>query len=180
MNHMLSIIMATVVIYNLSIYYGTGVAVAFSAENRIGAIAKVGLVSTIGTLLMSVFCCFVKVPNIFRPLVGIVLAVLLWSLLCFVCVKISFLNEVVKYSGICMIDSALLAAYIHFSGNNYNVAESITAGIAIGAGFTIVSIIVGCLIEKINDKRIPKAFRGLPMLMIIFGLLAMAFEFFNL
>ncbi|HAL18006.1 MAG TPA: electron transport complex subunit RsxA [Spirochaetaceae bacterium] len=61
----------------------------------------------------------------------------------------------------------------------YDLLESFTASIAAGLGFTLVIILMSNIRERLELSDVPKAFRGLPIVFITAGLMALAFMGFD-
>lgn len=60
----------------------------------------------------------------------------------------------------------------------YNFAESIMNSLGISIGFTIAIIILAGIREKTEHNDIPKVFKGMPIVLISAGLMAIAFSGF--
>lgn len=57
----------------------------------------------------------------------------------------------------------------------YSILTSIVNGFAIAVGFTIAIIILAGIREKMEYNDVPEAFKGMPIVLIISGLMAIAF-----
>lgn len=61
----------------------------------------------------------------------------------------------------------------------YNLIEGVVNGLATSVGFTIAIVILAGIREKIEFNDIPKSFRGMPIVLITAGLMAIAFIGFS-
>ena len=61
----------------------------------------------------------------------------------------------------------------------YNFLFSITNGFATAVGFTIAIVILAGIREKIEYNDIPESFKGMPIVLITAGLMAIAFRGFS-
>ena len=59
--------------------------------------------------------------------------------------------------------------------NSYGILESVTNGIATAIGFTIAIVILAGIREKIEYNEVPAAFKGMPIVLVTAGLMAIAF-----
>ena len=58
---------------------------------------------------------------------------------------------------------------------NYGILQGIVNGFATAAGFTISIVILAGIREKMQYNDIPKSFRGMPIVLVTAGLMAIAF-----
>ncbi len=63
--------------------------------------------------------------------------------------------------------------------NEYSFAESVTFGLSAAIGFTVAILIFAGVRARLRFAEPPKAFRGIPLLLISAGLIAMAFSGFS-
>ena len=63
--------------------------------------------------------------------------------------------------------------------NDYNFAESVTAGIATAIGYTIAIVLLAGIRERINEADLPAPFRGAPIVLLSAALMAIAFMGFG-
>ena len=61
----------------------------------------------------------------------------------------------------------------------YNFAFSLLYGVTAGLGFTLAIILMAGIRERLDERFIPKAFRGFPTALITAGLMALAFMGFS-
>lgn len=58
---------------------------------------------------------------------------------------------------------------------SYGIVEGVVNGIATSVGFTISIVILAGLREKMEYNNVPKAFQGMPIVLLSAGLMAIAF-----
>ena len=63
--------------------------------------------------------------------------------------------------------------------NEYNILEGIICGFATAVGFTIAIVILAGLREKMEFNDVPESFKGMPMVLLTAGLMAIAFVGFS-
>ncbi len=63
--------------------------------------------------------------------------------------------------------------------NEYNLAQSVTAGVATAIGYTIAIVLLAGIRERINEEDLPAPFRGAPIVLLSAALMAIAFMGFG-
>ena len=63
--------------------------------------------------------------------------------------------------------------------DNYNILESTVAGIAAAIGFTLAIVLMAGLREKMEHNNVPKAFQGMPLVLLTAMLMSMSFFGFS-
>lgn len=74
---------------------------------------------------------------------------------------------------------AVLGVALNNVTAEYNFLESIVNGVGTAVGFTIAIVILAGLREKMEDNDIPAPFRGMPIVLLTAGLMAIAFMGFS-
>lgn len=74
---------------------------------------------------------------------------------------------------------AVLGVALTNAQKEYNLLYSTVNGFAVAVGFTIAIIIMAGIREKMEYNDIPKAFQGMPIVLITAGLMAIAFFGFS-
>ena len=59
--------------------------------------------------------------------------------------------------------------------NGYSLIESVVAGFGTAIGFTIAIIIMAGIRERIEDNDVPESFKGMPIVLLVAGLMSIAF-----
>jgi electron transport complex protein RnfA len=71
---------------------------------------------------------------------------------------------------------AVLGVLLLNASESYSLLESMVAALGAGVGFTLVMAVMSEIREKLEIANSPKAMKGLPLVFITAGLLAMAFS----
>lgn len=74
---------------------------------------------------------------------------------------------------------AVLGVAILLVQKEFNLAESVVFSAATALGFTLALVLFAGLREKLEITDVPKAFKGVPIALIVAGILAMAFMGFS-
>ena len=74
---------------------------------------------------------------------------------------------------------AVLGAALINIQNEYSFAASVTFGLAAAVGFTVAILIFAGVRARLRFAEPPRAFSGIPILLISAGLIAMAFSGFS-
>ena len=114
-----------------------------------------------------------------RPFIYIILIAALCAAVFLFCSNLSFLFSLQQFCGIFIIDSGVLMFVLQNAGKDYSVLQYVIAGTAAGVGCLLVSLVTGEIMEKLEDKNVLPSFRGLPLLLILFGFIGLAFSFFE-
>lgn len=85
-----------------------------------------------------------------------------------------------KLEGFCEVDFLTFAINgavlgLCINGTQLSFVEAIITSIAVGIGLLITMIIFSSLHERIDEEAVPKAFRGVPISLLIAGMMALAF-----
>lgn len=70
---------------------------------------------------------------------------------------------------------AVLGVALNNVQDSYGILESVVNGFATAAGFTIAIVILAGIREKIEYNDIPAPFKGMPIVLVTAGLMAIAF-----
>lgn len=70
------------------------------------------------------------------------------------------------------INGAILGLCIHNTHLDY--VEAIITAAAVGIGLMITMVVFEALHERIDEKSVPKAFRGLPITLLVAGMIVLA------
>ncbi|MCR5654349.1 MAG: electron transport complex subunit RsxA [Lachnospiraceae bacterium] len=70
---------------------------------------------------------------------------------------------------------AVLGVAINNVQDGYTIPESVVNGFATAVGFTIAIVILAGIREKMEYNDVPEAFKGMPIVLVTAGLMAIAF-----
>jgi len=166
----------------LSQFYGLcpflGVSKQLKTANGMGL--AVIFVITLASLVSSVIYSFVLVPLGVQYLKTIVFILVIAALVQFVEMFLkksipALYNSLGVFLPLITTNCAVLGTALTNVQEDYNVLFSVVNGIATAAGFWISICILAGIREKIKYNDIPKPFRGMPIVLITAGLMAIAF-----
>ena len=109
-------------------------------------------------------------------IIGLVKLIELIMVKCFdICYK-----SIGLYLPILITNCVVLGAVLINSRTDFDVLYSTFNGFSFALGFALVLLILAGIREKIALNNVPESFRGLPILLLIAGLMSMAFFGFSL
>ena len=76
------------------------------------------------------------------------------------------------------VNCAILGAALFMVIRNYNFMQSLAFGFASGVGWALAILLIAGLRKKMGYSIIPKPFQGVSLIMIVTGIMAMAFAGF--
>lgn len=88
-------------------------------------------------------------------------------------------NALGIYLPLITTNCAVLGAALVNIQNGYNFIESVVFGFSAALGFTLAIVIFAGVRERLQLADPPKAFRGMPIVLVSAGLLALAFSGFS-
>jgi len=91
---------------------------------------------------------------------------------------VSLYQSLGVYLPLITTNCAVLGIALNNVTDEYNTLESTICGAATAIGFTIAIVILAGIREKIQYNDIPKPFKGMPIVLITSGLMAIAFTGF--
>lgn len=145
--------------------------------------AAVIFVITISSLLTSFIYKFILVPTDMTYLNTIVFILVIAALVQFVEMVLKKLSPALYsalgvYLPLITTNCAVLGVALLNVQNSYGILESVVNGFATAVGFTISIIIMAGIREKIEDNDISPAMKGMPIVLVTAGLMAIAFSGF--
>ena len=91
----------------------------------------------------------------------------------------SLYNSLGVYLPLITTNCAVLGVALKNVQNGYGLVESVVNGIGISVGFFIAIVIMAGIRERIEFNEIPKSFKGMPIVLVTAGLMAIAFIGFS-
>lgn len=88
---------------------------------------------------------------------------------------VSLYESLGVYLPLITTNCAVLGVALTNVQKSYGIVTSVVNGFATAVGFTIAIVILAGIREKIEYNDIPKPFQGMPIVLIISGLMAIAF-----
>ncbi len=91
----------------------------------------------------------------------------------------SLYNALGVYLPLITTNCAVLGVAIDSAQKGYGFAETMIYSVGTAVGFLIAIVIMSGIRERIEDNNIPEAFKGMPIVLVTAGLMAMAFVGFS-
>ncbi len=141
---------------------------------------KKSLIIGAGTIIVMLFSTLITWPINQYLLVDIeYLQTLVFVLIVLCVVEVVHLVAKKKLEGFCQVDFLTFAINgavlgLCINGTQLAFGEAIVTSIAVGIGLTITMIIYSTLRERIDENSVPKAFQGVPISLLVAGMMALA------
>lgn len=84
-------------------------------------------------------------------------------------------SRIKKYVHLSVFNCTVIGALFLNANYGGDIWEYIGYGIGTGVGFFLACLLLNIAGEKLNSDKIPKAFRGYPVMMIYIGIISLAF-----
>lgn len=78
------------------------------------------------------------------------------------------------YFPLIALNSAVLGLALNNAASGYNFLESLIAALGVGLGFWLALFVFSGVLSRIDNKYVPKAFRGLPVALLAAGIVSLA------
>lgn len=142
--------------------------------------AAVIFVLTMASAVAGVIYNFVLVPAKIEYLQTIVFILVIAALVQFVEMFLKkFIPSLYQALGVYLplitTNCAVLGVALTNVQKNYGILYSVVNGFATAVGFTIAIVILAGIREKIEFNDVPESFRGMPIVLLAAGLMAIAF-----
>ena len=154
--------------------------VSKKVETAAGMGGAVIFVITLASAVAGVIYKYILVRNNLEYLQTIVFILVIAALVQFVEMFLKrFLPPLYESLGVFLplitTNCAVLGVALTNVQKNYSIATGIVNGLATAIGFTIAIVILAGIREKMEHNDVPKAFQGMPIVLITAGLMAIAF-----
>ena len=141
-------------------------------------------VMTLSSLVCSTIYWFVLKPFDLGYLQTIVFILVIAMLVQFVEMilkkfVVSLYQALGVYLPLITTNCAVLGVALNNVTDGYSILESVITGFATAVGFTIAIVILAGLREKMEYNDIPAPFKGMPLVLLTSGLMAIAFTGFS-
>lgn len=83
------------------------------------------------------------------------------------------------YFPLIALNSAVLGLAVNNITEGYTYVEALFAALGAGLGFVLAMVLFACVKSKINERYVPKAFRGLPVMLLAASIISLAFYAFK-
>lgn len=83
------------------------------------------------------------------------------------------------YFPLVALNSAVLGLAVNNITEGYTYVEALFAALGAGLGFVLAMVLFAGVKSKINERYVPKAFRGLPVMLLATSIISLAFYAFK-
>lgn len=83
------------------------------------------------------------------------------------------------YFPLVALNSAVLGLAVNNITEGYTYVEALFAALGAGLGFVLAMVLFAGVMSKINERYVPKAFRGLPVMLLAASIISLAFYAFK-
>ena len=184
MGNLLAIAIGSAFISNVVLSQFLGICpflgVSKKVKTALGMGSAVVFVITLASFVASVIYKFILVPLNITYLQTIVFILVIAALVQFVEMFLkksipSLYQALGVYLPLITTNCAVLGVALTNVQKSYGIIESVVNGLATAVGFLISITILAGLREKMEYNNIPKAFQGMPHVLLTAGLMAIAF-----
>jgi Na+-translocating ferredoxin:NAD+ oxidoreductase subunit A len=188
MGNLLAIAIGSAFISNVVLSQFLGICpflgVSKKVKTALGMGSAVVFVITLASFVASVIYKFILVPLDITYLQTIVFILVIAALVQFVEMFLkksipSLYQALGVYLPLITTNCAVLGVALTNVQKSYGIIESVVNGLATAVGFLISITILAGLREKMEYNNIPKAFQGMPHVLLTAGLMAIAFFGFS-
>lgn len=181
---LLIILVSSSLISNVVLSQFLGLCPFLGVSRKMNTAAGMGtaviFVITLASTVAGVIYKFILVPLDLTYLQTIVFILVIAALVQFVEMFLKkFMPALYKALGVYLplitTNCAVLGVALTNVQKNYGILQGIVNGFATAAGFTISIVILAGIREKMQYNDIPKSFRGMPIVLVTAGLMAIAF-----
>ena len=177
---LLIILVSSSLISNVVLSQFLGLCPFLGVSRKMNTAAGMGtaviFVITLASAVAGVIYKFILVPLDLTYLQTIVFILVIAALVQFLK---KFMPALYKALGVYLplitTNCAVLGVALTNVQKNYGILQGIVNGFATAAGFTISIVILAGIREKMQYNDIPKSFRGMPIVLVTAGLMAIAF-----
>ena len=158
--------------------------VSKKTDTALGMGAACVFVITMASLVCSIIYKFILAPLDISYLKTIVFILVIAMLVQFVEMilkkyVVSLYQALGVYLPLITTNCAVLGVALNNVTDGYTILQSVVCGFATAVGFTIAIVILAGLREKMEYNDIPAPFKGMPLVLLTSGLMAIAFTGFS-
>ena len=188
MRELLMIAIGSAIVNNVVLSQFLGLCPFLGVSKKINTAAGMGgaviFVLTLSSLMTSLIYQFILVPTGMEFLQTIVFILVIAALVQLVEM---FMKKILPpryqalgvYLPLITTNCAVLGVAISNVQDGYNVLEGVVNGFATAVGFTIAIVLMAGLREKMEYNDVPKAFQGMPIVLLTAMLMSIAFTGFG-
>ncbi|MCH4190860.1 MAG: electron transport complex subunit RsxA [Butyrivibrio sp.] len=188
MAELLTILVTSSLINNVVLSQFLGLCPFLGVSKKTDTALGMGLALTFVITLSSAVCGliykFILIPLDLAYLQTIVFILIIAMLVQFVEMvlkkyMVSLYKALGVYLPLITTNCAVLGVALLNVQNDYNIVQGIVNGFATAIGFTISIVILAGIREKMYYNDVPESFKGMPIVLITAGLMAIAFTGFS-
>ena len=185
---LIMIIVTTALVNNVVLSQFLGLCPFLGVSNSIKTAAGMGgaviFVITLSSALTSLLCAGVLVPLGLTYLETIVFILVIAALVQLVEMALKKLSHGLYsalgvYLPLITTNCAVLGVALTNVQNGYGFGMSVLTGFGTALGFAVAIVIMAGLRERMEGNAVPPAFRGMPLVLLTAGLMAIAFYGFS-
>ena len=185
---LLTILVTSSLINNVVLSQFLGLCPFLGVSKKTDTALGMGLALTFVITLSSAVCGliykFILIPLDLAYLQTIVFILIIAMLVQFVEMvlkkyMVSLYKALGVYLPLITTNCAVLGVVLLNVQNDYNIVQGIVNGFATAIGFTISIVILAGIREKMYYNDVPESFKGMPIVLITAGLMAIAFTGFS-
>lgn len=185
---LLTILVTSSLINNVVLSQFLGLCPFLGVSKKTNTALGMGLALTFVITLSSAVCGliykFILIPLDMGYLQTIVFILIIAMLVQFVEMvlkkyMVSLYKALGVYLPLITTNCAVLGVALLNVQNNYNIVQGVVNGFATAIGFTIAIVIMAGIREKMYYNDVPESFKGMPIVLITAGLMAIAFTGFS-
>ena len=186
--HILIIIVSAAFLENVVLNQFLGICSFLGVSNRVGVAAGMGgavvFVITLASAVSSLLYKFILFPLGLTYLKTIVFILVIAALVQLVEMMFKkYMPGLYSALGIFLplitTNCAVLGVALNNVTNGLSVAESIITGIGTAVGYLVAIVILAGIRERIDNSDIPQSFKGMPIVCIVAGIMAIAYMGFS-
>lgn len=182
------VFLSAAIVNNFVLSYFLGICPFIGVSNKLTSAFSMGLATTFVLVLTAVVTWMINhlilIPAGLDYLQYVSFILVIASLVQFVEMFIKKTSQPLYralgiYLPLITTNCAILGLALFMALRDYSMMESIFFGLGAGVGFTLALVIMAGIREELELADIPKSFRGVPITLVIAGILAMAFMGFS-
>ena len=186
--HILIIIVSAAFLENVVLNQFLGICSFLGVSNRVGVAAgmdgAVVFVITLASAVSSLLYKFILFPLGLTYLKTIVFILVIAALVQLVEMMFKkYMPGLYSALGIFLplitTNCAVLGVALNNVTNGLSVAESIITGIGTAVGYLVAIVILAGIRERIDNSDVPQSFKGMPIVCIVAGIMAIAYMGFS-
>lgn len=184
MTDFIAIVLGACLVNNLVLHHLLAAAPVAALSRRVDAAAGLGI-AVGGVIVISTPLCWLLDRQALQPLGVGYLRTLLFLVLIAVATTLgrallarlrpAWHNRLAVYFPFALLNSGILGAALLAADAWHDFGSALAFAIGAGAGFMLVCVLFAGLQDRAQAADVPEAFRGVPVQLLVFAFLSMAF-----